>query len=217
LFFLRDKMFSMKIKRLFQLLRYGVLGLVLVGCATLFGWDIHAPAVLSQRFYERVQPAPQRVALYLDPTLFGMISKNKGGRFADPQTYHIGEAYVPIVIEGFQRGFDEFILIEEEPTQEVLAQYAIPYLVYVRPKAFGNDVTMKGQTVAFETETFVFDKDLGLLDRFRTSGKSDSKKVFAKKGGPQVNFNAALENNTESLVLYIQDAIRTGRWQGGAA
>lgn len=187
---------------------------MLSGCATLFGWDIHAPGLLSQRFYERVQPAPQRLALYLDPSLPKMVSKNKGGRFADPQTYHIGEAYVPIAIEGFQRGFDEFILIEDEPTQEVLARYAIPYLVYIRPKVFENDVTMKGQTVAFETETLIFDKDLELLDRFRTSGRSDSKKVFAKKGGPQVNFNAALENNTESIVLYIQDAIRTQRWPG---
>jgi len=186
--------------------------LTLSGCATLFRWDIHAPAILSQRFYEHVEPAPQRLALYLDPSLLALISQNKGGRFADPQTYHIGEAYVPIVIEGFQRGFSEFILIEEEPTQQILAQYAIPYLVYVRPKAFENDVSLKGQIVVFKTETLVFDKDLVLLDRFRTSGKSDSKKVFAKKGGPQVNFNAALENNVESIVLYIQDAVRTGRW-----
>jgi len=187
--------------------------LTLSGCATLFGWDIHAPAVLSKRFYEHVAPEPQRLALYLDPSLLKLISLNKGGRFADPQTYHIGEAYVPMVIEGFQQGFSEFILIEEEPTQAVLAQYAIPYLVYVRPKVFENDVSLKGQVVGFETETLVFDKDLRLLDRFRTSGQSDSKKVFAKKGGPQVNFNAALENNAESIILYIQDAIRTGRWQ----
>jgi hypothetical protein len=191
-----------------------VCAVMLSGCATLFGWDIHAPALLSQRFYERVEPATQRLALYLDPSLLTLVSQNKGGRFADPQTYHIGEAYVPIVIEGFQRGFDEFVLIEEEPTQQVLTQYAIPYLVYVRPKGFENDVSLKGQIVAFVTETLVFDKDLALLDRFLTSGKSDSKKVFAKKGGPQVNFNAALENNVESIVLYIQDAIRTQRWQG---
>jgi hypothetical protein len=195
-------------------LRVLIFAFLCSGCATLFGWDIHAPALLSQRFYERVQPAPQRIALYLDPSLLGLISKNKGGRFADPQTYHIGEAYVPILIEGFQRGFEEFILIEDEPTQEMLTRYAIPYLIYIRPKAFENDVTMKGQTLSFETETLAFDAKLGLLDRFRTSGTSDSKKVFAKKGGPQVNFNAALENNTESIVLYIQDAIRTLRWVG---
>ena len=200
--------------KIVRFLRVTICAVMLSGCATLFGWDIHAPAVLSKRFYERVEPAPQRLALYLDPSLFELISKNKGGRFADPQTYHIGEAYVPIVIEGFQRGFDEFILIEDEPTQEILARYAIPYLVYIRPKVFENDVTMKGQTVAFETEILVFDRDLKLLDRFRTSGKSDSKKVFAKKGGPQVNLNAALENNTESIVLYIQDALRTRRWAG---
>jgi len=187
------------------------------GCATLFGWDIHAPAVLSQRFYDRVEPAPDRVALYLDPSIPALISKNKGGRFADPQTYHIGEAYVPIMIEGFQRGFNEFVLIEKEPTQAMLERYAIPYLVYVRPKAFENDVSLKGQIVAFESETLVFDRSLVLLDRFRTTGRSDSKKVFAKKGGPQVNFNAALENNVESIVLYIQDAVRTGRWPGGHA
>lgn len=190
--------------------------LFLSGCATLFGWDIHAPAVLSQRFYDHVQSAPQRLGLYLDPSFFNLISTNKGGRFADPQTYHIGEAYVPILIEGFQQGFTEFVLLEDEPTQEILTRYAIPYLIYIRPKAFENDVTMKGQAVAFETETLVFGPDLQLLDRFRTSGKSDAKKVFAKKGGPQVNLNAALENNAESIILHAQDAIRTGRWQKSA-
>jgi predicted small secreted protein len=200
-------------KSLLQIMACVICSMVLSGCATFFGWDIHAPALLSQRFYERVEPAPQRLALYLDPSLFKLISQNKGGRFADPQTYHIGEAYIPIVIEGFQRGFSEFILIEEEPTRQVLAQYAIPYLVYVRPKGFENDVSLKGQGVAFATETLVFDTNLTLLDRVLSSGKSDSKKVFAKKGGPQVNFNAALENNVESTVLYLQDAIRTQRWQ----
>ncbi len=201
-------------KILLQFILYGSMALVASGCATLFGWDIHAPAVLSQRFYERVQPASDRVAVYLDPSLFSLVSKNKGGRFADPQTYYIGEAYVPLAVEGFQRGFDEFLLIEDEPTQAILGQYAVPYLVYIRPRAFNNDVSLKGQILSFETETLVFDKELRLLDRFQTSGKSDSKKVFAKKGGPQVNFNAALENNIESTVLYIQDALRTGRWQG---
>ena len=54
--------------------------LTLSGCATLFRWDIHAPAILSQRFYEHVEPAPQRLALYLDPSLLALISQNKGGR-----------------------------------------------------------------------------------------------------------------------------------------
>ncbi|OQA41907.1 MAG: hypothetical protein BWY49_00183 [Candidatus Omnitrophica bacterium ADurb.Bin314] len=193
-----------------------VLGvLVFSGCATLFGWDIRAPGVLSRRFYEHVHPESQRVGVYLDPALHGMISTNKGGRFADPQTYHIGDAYLPMAIEAFQQGFTEFVLIESEPTQEMLRQYAIPYLVYIKPGAFGNDVTLKGQAISFETEAFVFDQDLGFLDRFRTTGSSDSKKVFAKKGGPQVNLNAALENNIESVVLHIQDAARSGRWKIG--
>ncbi|MBU9888636.1 MAG: hypothetical protein KTQ49_02045 [Candidatus Omnitrophica bacterium] len=204
----------MKQKDFFPFILVILTALSASGCATLFGWDIHAPGVLSQRFYERVAPAPDRVAVYLDPSLFDLVSQNKGGRFADPQNYHIGEAYVPLAIEGFQRGFDEFLLVEDEPTQAMLTQYAVPYLVYIRPRAFNNDVSLKGQILSFETETLVFDKDLRLLDRFQTSGKSDSKKVFAKKGGPQVNFNAALENNIESTVLYIQDAVRTGRWQG---
>ncbi|OQA58377.1 MAG: hypothetical protein BWY42_00087 [Candidatus Omnitrophica bacterium ADurb.Bin277] len=182
------------------------------GCATLFGWDIHAPGVLSNRFYSRVLPQEQRIGLYLDPSLHGMISTDRGGRFADPQTYHIGEAYVPMAIEAFQQGFTEFVLIESEPTQEMLRQYAIPYLVYIKPGDFGNDVTLKGQAVSFETEVFVFDRNLGFVDRFTTTGSSDAKKVFAKKGGPQVNLNAALENNAESIALHIQDALRSGRW-----
>jgi len=211
LLFPRDKIFSVRLKAFLHVLGCAIL---LSGCATIFGWDIHAPALVSQRFYEHVQPMPERLALYLDPSIPAWISKNKGGRFADPQTYHIGEAYVPIVIEGFQQGFGEFILMEEEPTQAMLRQYAIPHLVYVRPQAFNNDVSLKGQVLELQTETLVFDQELRLLDRFRTSGKSDSKKVFAKKGGPQVNLNAALENNAEGMILYIQDALRSGRWEG---
>jgi len=188
--------------------------LLVSGCATLFGWDIRAPGILSSRFYDRVTPQEQRIGLYLDPSLHGMISTDRGGRFADPQTYHIGDAYIPILIEAFQQGFTEFVLIESEPTQDMLRQYAIPYLIYIKPGPFGNDVTLKGQAVSFETEAFIFDQNLGFVDRFKTTGSSDSKKVFAKKGGPQVNLNAALENNAESIILHIQDAVRSGRWEG---
>lgn len=190
----------------------GLFCFLVSGCATLFGWNIHAPAVLSQNFYQEVQPEQQRVALYMDPSISGLVSKNKGGRTADPQTYYIGEAYVPMLIEGFQQGFTEFILLETEPSQEVLQRYGIAYLLYVRPRAFENNVSLKGQVLGFETEQFVFDGKLRPLDRFRSKGTSDSKKVFAKKGGPEVNFNGALENNIKSMVIYAQDAVRTGRW-----
>lgn len=203
----------MRSKTLFQVLCL----IVFSGCATLFGWDIRAPAVLSQEFLREVSPMPQRVALYIDPSIPGLISKEKGGRFADPQTYHIGDAYIPMLIEGFQQGFTEFVLLESEPSQEVLTRFAIPYLIYVRPKRFANDVTLKGQVLVFDTEALVFDPSLKLLDRFRAEGKSDAKKVFAKKGGPQVNFNAALENNIRAIVLHAQDALRTGRWGKAAA
>lgn len=213
----RDKIYAMRIIFWRQSCAAVFACLTFSGCATLFGWDIHAPAVLSQRFYSRVQTQNQRLAVYVDPSLTGLISKNKGGRFADPQTYHIGEAYIPILIEGFQQGFSEFILIENEPSQEILSRYGVPYLVYVRPRAFLNDVTLKGQAVSFETETLVFDRDFNLMDRFQNTGSSDARRVFAKKGGPQINLNASLENNVETMILHIQDAIRSNRWQGGKA
>ncbi|MBI4388416.1 MAG: hypothetical protein HY582_05180, partial [Candidatus Omnitrophica bacterium] len=73
------------------------------GCATIFGWSIHAPGVLSNRYYEQVKPAPQRIGLYLPNELIQFESKERGGRLADPQRYFIGESFVPMAIEGFQR------------------------------------------------------------------------------------------------------------------
>ncbi len=167
---------------------------------------------MSANFEQRVGPVHERIALYLDPAIYGYESKDRGGATADPQTFYIGEAYAPMVVEGFQQAFDEFIFMEAEPTPEILKQYAIPYLVVVRAKGFKNRVTWKGQGVMFTTETVVLGPDLNEIDRFESKGSSDVEKIFAKKGGPEVNLNAALENNVTALVQYIQDSIRDGKW-----
>lgn len=182
------------------------------GCARLFGWDIHAPGILSQDFERRLQPVQQRVALYIDPAVWSFESKNRGGKLADPQTYHVGEAFVPMAIEAFQQGFEEFIFLEIEPTPAILKQYGIPYVTVVRIHSFGNRVTLKGQAVELVTEVAVFDQNMQSLGKLEARGSSDAQKVFAKKGGPQVNLNAAIENNVIATVQYIQDAIRTGKW-----
>ncbi|MBI3313242.1 MAG: hypothetical protein HYZ83_03325 [Candidatus Omnitrophica bacterium] len=199
---------------IFQNKRYLVPFVIfLTGCATLFGWDIHAPGILSKDFSRQIQPLDQRIALYPEPSVYNYQSKERGGRLADPQTYHVGESFAPMLVEAFQSGFDEFVFLETEPTPEILKQYGIPYLAVVRVKDFGNRVTLKGQALAIETETVVFDSDLKEINRFHSTGSSDAKKVFSKKGGPEVNLNAALENNARAIVQYLQDSITTGNWK----
>ncbi len=196
---------------------FSLLILLQSGCARLFGWDIHAPGLLSQNFSEQVHPAKERVALYLSRELLNYRSYDKGGRFADPQIYHVGEAFGPMLIEAFQNGFEEFIYMEVEPVPEILKRYGIPYVVFVQIKDFDNQVTLKGQTLGIKTETIVKDMDLNLVARFESEGTSDAEKVFAKKGGPEVNLNAALENNAASVVQYLQDSISNGVWKGNVS
>ncbi len=202
------KLYNAPMKKMFLL---SVLSLT-AGCAALFGWNIHAPGLLSGNFDYQIRPLPARVALYLDPSIYTYQSKDRGGATADPQTFYIGEAYAPMALEGFQQAFDEFVFMEVEPTPAIMKQYAISYLAVVRPKAFKNHVTWKGQGVRFTTETAVFNTAFQQVDRFESAGSSDVEKIFAKKGGPEVNLNAALENNVIALVQYIQDAVQTGKW-----
>lgn len=110
-----------------------------------------------------------------------------------------------MLVEGFQTAFEEFIFLETEPTSALLTQYGISRLAVVRIKDFKNRVTWRGQAVTLVTETAVFDPDLTLLTRFESRGTSDSKKVFAKKGGPELNLNAALENNVLATVQSLQE------------
>lgn len=182
-----------------------ILALAVTGCVALFGWDIHAPGLVSNTFYQKVEPAPRRVALYLPDSLAGYVSKNRGGRLADPQTYHVGEALAPILVEAFQQAFEEFIFLEVEPAPDVLAQYGIPYLAVVEVAGFKNRVDLKGQAVSLTLKTRLFDTRLNPLAEFESRGVSDAKKVFAKKGGPEVNLNSAVENSALSLVQYLQD------------
>lgn len=183
------------------------------GCAAIFGWDIHAPGMLSENFSKAVPPVHERVALYLPEDLLAYTSQDRGGRTADPQTYHVGEAFGPMLVEGFQQAFDEFIFLETAPTEAILKQYAIPYLVSVEIKDFRNRVTWKAHAVSMVTETVVFDSNLRRLGRFEATGTSGAEKVFSKKGGPQVNLNAALENNVSAIIQYLQDSMRTGTWE----
>ena len=191
----------------------GALTLSVTGCASIFGWDIHAPGILSDGFSKAVPPLSTRIALYLSPELLTYESKDRGGKTADPQIYHVGEALGPMLVEGFQDGFEEFIFMETEPTSQILKQYGIPYFVTVRIKNFKNHVTWHGQAVALSTETVVFNSNLKPVARFESQGTSDARKVFAKKGGPQVNLNAAIENNVLAIVQYLQDSIQKKTWE----
>ncbi len=178
------------------------------GCATLFGWKIHAPGILSQGFYDQVKPESVRLGLHLPESLMRYVSNNRGGRFADPQTYFVGEAMTPMVIEGFQQGFGEFVYLEDEPTDLILKRYSIPYLVIIQVRDFLNKVTMKGQALELITDVQIFNPEGKLLQRFEARGASDAQKIFAKKGGPEVNLNAAIENNIRVTIQYVQDFIQ---------
>ncbi len=177
------------------------------GCAALFGWDIHAPGILSSEFNHAIQPAPKRIGLYIEPSSRKIFSKDRGSRLSDPQTYHIGEAFEPMLVEGFQQGFQEFVFLELEPTAALLKQYGIPYVAAVRVKDFENrkGKPLHRQVVSVWSETYLYDDHLNLLVRFESRGTSDARKVFAKKGGPEVNLNAAIENNVRAVVLFLQD------------
>jgi hypothetical protein len=186
------------------------LSIGLTSCRTIFGWDIHAPGILSARFLNEVPSTAQRIALFLPDELVQYVSLDRGGRFADPQTYYVGEAMVPMTLEAFQQGFDEFIMMEVEPTPLIMQQYAIPHLVAIRIKEFGNRVTLKGQAVGVRTDVLVFDPNLDIVAQFEVDGSSDALKVFAKKGGLQVNLNAAIENNLLATVQSLQDWLASG-------
>jgi hypothetical protein len=178
------------------------------GCARLFGWDIHAPGLLSENFFAGVRPSTQKIALYIPEGSKTFESKDRGGQTADPQTYHIGEAFEPMLIEAFQHGFEGFVSMEAEPTPEIMARYEIPYLAVVRIKFFKNDVTWKGQRLEIVTEIDVMDADLRVIDRYQARGISEAQKVFAKRGGPETNLNAAIESNVRAIVEHLQDVLK---------
>ena len=179
--------------------------LVFSGCAALFGWKIHAPGILSHDYYSHVVSSEGRVALYLPEEVLHYQSTNRGGALADPQTYFVGEAFTPMIIEGFQRAFQEFVLFETEPDALLMRRYGVQRLAVVRIRTLKNRVTLKGQAVQLETETRVYNEALEPVAAFESIGTSDAKKVFAKKGGPEINLNFAIENNVTALVQYIQD------------
>lgn len=161
---------------------------------------------------EKVSPLPNRVALYLPSEVMTYLSHDRGGRTGDPQTYHVGEAFAPMLVEAFQSSFDQFIFLETEPTAKTLKCYGIPYLVVVRIKEFKNRLRWGSHALLLTTETVVLDPNLKLLGRFEATGSSDAEKVFSKKGGPQVNLNAAIENNILGIIQYLQDSIQNGVW-----
>lgn len=191
---------------------WGALCLLSSGCAALFGWKIHAPGMLSGNFEQRITPVSQRIALYLEPSVFQFVSTDRGGKLADPTTFYIGEAFAPMILEGFQQAFDEFIYMEAEPTPALMRQYGIPLLAVVRITDFENTMTWKGQGVRLTTQTLVLNSDFNEVDRFESSGSSDVERVFAKKGGPEVNLNAAVEHNVTAIIQYVQDAVQSQKW-----
>lgn len=189
-----------------------VLGILLSGCAALFGWDIHAPAMLSERFSSLVPTSHTRLALLLTDDLRSWESRDRGSRFSDPQTYHIGEALSAMAIEGFQQGFEEFVFLETEPSPELLQQYGIPYLAVLDKAEFHHDKRMGDQVLGVVTLVGLYDRHLNELAVIESRGSSAAQSVFIKKGGPEVNLNAAVENNVLVTVQFLQEWIR--EWEG---
>lgn len=183
----------------------------LTGCARLFGWDIHAPGLLSESFPVQPSPRKERAAFFFTPEILKYQSTDRGGRLADPQTYHVGEAFAPMLLEALQGEFEELILLEVEPTPDILKRYGIDYLFFVKIKDFRNQVTLRGQALALVTEIFVLDQELNVLTRYESRGVADARAVFKKKGGPEVNLNAAIERNLLAMIQYFRD------WAGGRA
>ncbi|HRK61432.1 MAG TPA: hypothetical protein PLY88_02645 [Candidatus Omnitrophota bacterium] len=181
---------------------------VLCSCVAIYGWNIHAPGLLSDEFARDIPQVSKRVALYIPEGQKEFISKDKGTRWSDPQTYYIGEAFVPMLIESFQSGFTEFVLLEALPNPEIMSQYAIDAVVVSEIKDFKNRKTLPAQGLDVYTETAVFNRDLKLIRRFETRGTSEAKGTFAKKGGLEVNLNAAIEGSLRETVLQVQDALK---------
>ncbi len=178
------------------------------GCAAIYGWNIHAPGLLSTEFTNDIPSSPHRVALYVPEGQKEYISKDKGTRWSDPQTYYIGEAYVPMLIESFQSGFSEFVLMEALPTPDLMRQYGIEALVVSEIKDFKNRKAFSAQGLDLYTETTVFNPDLKLIRRFETRGTSEAPGTFAKKGGLEVNLNAAIEGALRETVSQVQDVLK---------
>ncbi len=180
----------------------------LTGCTAIYGWNIHAPGILSSEFAQDVPAAKKRVALFIPEGQKDFVSHDKGTRLSDPQAYYVGEAFVPMLIEAFQSGFSEFILIEALPTPEIMHQYGIDALAVSEIKGFKNRKTLPAQGLDLYTETTVFNSDLKLMRRFEARGTSEAPGTFAKKGGLEVNLNAAIEGNLREIVTQVQDVLK---------
>lgn len=180
----------------------------LAGCARLFGWDIHAPGLLSESFAAQISPRTERVALFLSPGTMRYQSTDRGGTWADPQIYHVGEAFAPMLLEALQGAFEEFIFLETEPTPDILKRYGVSHLLLVRLKEFRNQVTMRGQMLSLVTETVVLDSDMKTMIQYESRGVSEARAVFKKKGGPEVNLNGAIERNILAMIQHLQDWMR---------
>lgn len=184
------------------------LPVIFCSCVAIYGWNIHAPGLLSDEFARDIPQVSKRVALYIPEGQKEFISKDKGTRWSDPQTYYVGEAFVPMLIESFQSGFTEFVLMEALPNPDIMNQYAIDAVVVSEIRDFKNRKTLPAQGLDLYTETTVFNRDLKLIRRFEARGTSEAKGTFAKKGGLEVNLNAAIEGNLRETVLQVQEALR---------
>ncbi len=194
--------------KLFSAFYAGSMLVILSSCTAIYGWNIHAPGILSAEFAQDVPQSPHRVALYVPEGQKEIVSKDKGTRLSDPQAYYLGEAFVPMLIESFQSGFKEFVLMEAVPTPEIMRQYGIETLAVCEIKDFKNRKTMKSQGLDIYTDTTLFNPDLKLVRRFEARGTSEAPGTFAKKGGLEVNLNAAMEGNLREIVMQVQEALK---------
>jgi len=149
-----------------------IFSFALAGCHT-----IHPVAQPDSALLKSISPKSAKIGLVLDSVYRDYKSKDRGDMFADPQTYLIGQALVPLTTAYFEKAFQSVSVYETLPNK--LELHGEGYVIRPRIREFDNElIGFSEQEISVTLAAEIYDQNMNLMKEVKAHAYEEGKLGF---------------------------------------
>ena len=168
--------------------------------------SIRPLASVTDEYFQSVSKQPYSAGLVMDSGYRNYKSKDRGNAVADPQTYYIGEALVPLTLSYFGQAFEQVEVYEEFPDKANLAKEDF----FIRPeiRLFDNEITLGEQEILLTLGAEIYDRNLRKISEVEAKARHQGRLgFFSSTKDSRGIVNIAMQKCLQKLLSLIKDAL----------
>ena len=172
------------------------LAIILSGCHS-----IRPMAVADGGYLDRLPKSPKSILLVMDDNYRNYVSTDRGNDSADPQTYYVGEALVPLTETFLKRAYAQVETRAGMPS-DIESQKG-KFIIYPKVKSFANQLEIMGckQTIDVALAADIFDANRNPV------GQSFGEGSATANLGAAAMFLGSTKKSGQTVSWALQDAL----------